>query len=170
MSNEQDDPKTPDNRSANACGDSCAAGSRGCETQIIEDSRVALVSAGLNVKNSGAKKLKLKTFGCPGPFQVIDQSVPDGTPRSELDHPAEGPKRRYDCGNYETCLNLAAALNWDSFTCRGCCREINEKLLWRAQHEVRKDLMAKAICELPDPRDRKIENCIPLPKVASSKG
>lgn len=100
----------------------------------------------------------LRALGTPGPFQVIDGPILDKSTKSELDHPPEGPRRRYDCKNYETCLNLAAALNWDSFTCRGCCEEVNEKLLWRAQHEMRKDQMAKAICDLPNPRQRKIES------------
>jgi hypothetical protein len=102
---------------------------------------------------------KLKTLGSAGPFQILDAPIPDGSClKSELDHPPEGPRRRYDCINYETCLKIAAALNWFSFTCRGCCGDVNEKLFWRAQQEVRKDEMAKIICDLPDARERKIEN------------
>jgi hypothetical protein len=111
--------------------------------------------------NTSASKIQ-KKFGTPGPFQVIDSPQSNDSERSELDHPAVGPRRRYDCSNYETCLNLAAAVNWDSFTCRGCCGEVNPKLLWRAQHEITKDRMAKIICELPDPKSRRIEKSNPI--------
>jgi hypothetical protein len=54
----------------------------------------------------------------------------------------EVPRRRYECGNYEVCLSLAASLNWESFTCRGCSGETNENLLWRARLTARKDSVA----------------------------
>ena len=96
-----------------------------------------------------------------GPIQIIEESLSDVSSRSSdtnLNHPPHGPQRRYDCCNYETCLKIAAALNWDSFTCHGCCGKTNEHLLWRAQYAIQKDKTAKAICDLPDPRNRKIEN------------
>ncbi len=61
----------------------------------------------------------------------------------------EPPVRNYGCANYDTCLDLAAALNWASFTCGSCRGTINESLMWRARHATRKDAFAKAICELP---------------------
>ena len=61
----------------------------------------------------------------------------------------EPPVRQYSCGNYDTCLDLAAALNWASFTCGKCKGMINEQLMWRARHVTRKDAVAKALCELP---------------------
>lgn len=77
-------------------------------------------------------------LGKPGPFQIIENE--------SLDSPSEAPRRRYDCRNYETCLNLAAALNWDNFTCRGCNALIDESLLWRAQQEAKKDKIVRRIC------------------------
>jgi hypothetical protein len=85
------------------------------------------------------KPLTLK----PGPFQIIEQE--------SLDSPSEAPKRRYECSHYETCLNLAAAMNWDSFTCRGCNGEVNESYFWRAQQEAKRDKIVRTLCShMPD--------------------
>ncbi len=82
-------------------------------------------------------------IGKPGPFQIIENE--------SLDFPLEPPRRRYSCPRYDTCLNLAAALNWDSFTCRGCSGEANQALFWRARQEFRKDGVVRKICdEIPD--------------------
>ncbi len=81
-------------------------------------------------------------IGTPGPFQIVES---DGC--GNVDAPIETPQRKYDCSNYETCLELAAALNWDNFTCSSCNSSINESLLWRARQEVRKDKVAGTICE-----------------------
>jgi len=43
------------------------------------------------------------------------------------------PIRRHSCENYQTCLDLSASLDWDSFSCESCNSCINEKLLWRAK-------------------------------------
>ncbi len=43
------------------------------------------------------------------------------------------PIRRYDCDNYETCLNLSASLDWDSFCCDGCDGCVNKDLVRRAK-------------------------------------
>ena len=59
------------------------------------------------------------------------------------------PPRNYDCANYDTCLSLAAALDWASFRCSGCNGCVNEKLLWRAHHVVRKNSALRKICSLP---------------------
>ncbi len=91
-------------------------------------------------------------IGKPGPFQIIDdQSC------ASMEKPVDGPRRRYDCANYEKCLNLAAALNWDNFTCRGCSGEVNETLYWRAYQAMKKDNFVKEICELPNIHSRKVE-------------
>lgn len=80
-----------------------------------------------------------------GPFQIIDTraSLPG-------DAPVTPPRRRYECSNYETCLNLAAALNWDNFTCRGCSGEVDESLLWRARQAFKRDAIVKALCDVPE--------------------
>ncbi len=62
---------------------------------------------------------------------------------------ATAPYRDYNCSNYDTCLGLAAALDWESFTCNGCSGCVNPHVLWRAHHEVRKNKTLAAICNLP---------------------
>ena len=86
-------------------------------------------------------------IGKPGPFQIVEN---DG--HGVLEDPISPPRRRFSCENYETCLNLAAALNWDSFTCRGCSGEINDALLWRARQALRKDSFLIRLCNLPHAR------------------
>lgn len=80
--------------------------------------------------------------GCSpfGPFENSRQIDPASI---------ETPDRNFECANYTTCLNLAAALNWDSFTCYGCCQEINQQLLWKAYGKVRNDKEMEQLCDLP---------------------
>lgn len=115
------------------------------------------------MSNSSAKSNR--STGEYGPFQLSGSENSSRSPLSinfgdaergcanDDDDPAIGslepPVRRYGCANYDTCLDLAAALNWASFTCGACRGTINEQLLWRARHITRKDSIAKAICELP---------------------
>jgi len=80
-----------------------------------------------------------------GPFQVIDN---DG--HSDPNAPSTPQTRNYDCDNYEKCLNLAAALNWESFSCGGCNGKVNEALQWRAQKAKRDDALVDLICTVPD--------------------
>jgi hypothetical protein len=102
----------------------------------------------------------------PGPFELrefVEVRVPYGTAvgaesaSSAVVEPVaeEGSAdddssyvRNLDCANYETCLNLAAALNWETFTCTGCSGEVNQSLIWRAHHAAKKDSVAKKICRL----------------------
>jgi hypothetical protein len=110
-------------------------------------------------------------LGKPGPFEVkLNGAVTGATgavssknspPRTSirlLEHSesedlsvptSEPPRRRYTCPNYEMCLDLAAALNWASFTCRGCNGDVDESLYWRAHQIRRKDSVAKILCVLP---------------------
>ncbi|WKZ56247.1 MAG: hypothetical protein QY326_05775 [Bdellovibrionota bacterium] len=83
-------------------------------------------------------------LGKPGPFQVI-KSEEAGVPGS----PTQPPRRRYECPNYQTCLSIAAAVNWDSFTCRGCNGQVEESLFWQAHNAQRHDKVAEQICEIP---------------------
>ena len=85
-------------------------------------------------------------LGKPGPFQVIEN---EGF--GVVEDPVAPPRRRFSCINYDTCLNLAAALNWDNFTCRGCSGEVNNCLLWRAHQAVKKDQIVGRLCHLPVP-------------------
>lgn len=84
-------------------------------------------------------------IGKPGPFQII-KNQEYGT----VDGPISAPRRRYSCPNYETCLDLAAALNWDNFTCRGCSGEIDQSLYWRAHQMMKKDRVVRTLCEIPE--------------------
>lgn len=84
-------------------------------------------------------------FGKPGPFQVIES---EGS--GVVDSPITPPRRRYSCPNYSNCLNVACALNWDSFTCRGCVGEVDSTLVWRAHQAKRKDKVAASLCDIPN--------------------
>ena len=84
-------------------------------------------------------------IGKPGPFQIIKNDEFGGA-----DAPGKAPRRRYSCPNYDTCLDLAAALNWDNFTCRGCSGEVNQALYWRAYQAQKKDQVVNRLCDLPE--------------------
>lgn len=86
----------------------------------------------LALDNSGCSILSLAVAPLPGEIQ-----------------PEPPIEREFDCCNYTTCLGLAAALNWGSFSCSNCCGEINMHLLWRAHHACRKDAILSDICRLP---------------------
>ncbi len=83
-------------------------------------------------------------IGTPGPFQIIS-----GDDTGGVEAPLPPPRRRYMCSNYTTCLDVAGALNWDNFTCRGCSGEIDQTLLWRAKCAVRKDKSLSKLFKLP---------------------
>lgn len=101
--------------------------------------------------------------GAPGPFEVKFEECETASSavhnsRSQFPSPTlysravevdTPPRRRYECAHYDTCLELAAALNWSSFTCRGCSGEVNESLRWRAGQMARKDSIAKRLCGFP---------------------
>lgn len=110
---------------------------------------VRLIGTGWGVQGLGGlfnfiTSIKLPVIGKPGPFQIIEA---DGS--GEVENPIDAPRRRYDCQNYETCLDVAAALNWDNFTCRGCSGVIEEALFWRARQAMKKDNVVSRLCELP---------------------
>ena len=92
-------------------------------------------------------------IGTRGPFQIIETHL-----SALADQPPEPPRRRYSCRNYQSCLNLAAALNWDNFTCRGCCGDIDETLYWRVYQAMKKDLVAAKICDVPTLRSHVVES------------
>lgn len=80
----------------------------------------------------------------PGPFRIFPRD-------EEVALDGSGPDRRFGCGNYNSCLSLAAALNWDSFSCRGCSGSIDETIRWRAKGESRRDASMKSLCNIPNP-------------------
>lgn len=86
-----------------------------------------------------------KQSGKKGPFQLIEDDE-----ELQLHRRGEKPRRKFSCPHYHHCLALAAALNWDSFTCRNCCGEMNKALIWRAHHEKKRDKVVNVICDIPD--------------------
>ena len=78
----------------------------------------------------------------PGPFPVLEEQ--------SAHQPHEPALRQYDCPAYEECLNLAAALDWSGFTCFGCSGVVNENLRWRACQALKKDSVARRICDVPE--------------------
>ena len=64
---------------------------------------------------------------------------------------------------------MAAALNWDSFTCRGCCGEVNRSLLWQAHQAMKKDGIGKLICDIPCIEAIEPESQIAFPKLVANK-
>lgn len=93
----------------------------------------------------------------PGPFEMLyDQ---DGFSINYVTANESNPEFRcFSCPNYNSCLNIVAALDWEGFTCFGCNGEINQNLLWRAEGECCKDKTLQTICQLPDLKSRKIES------------
>jgi hypothetical protein len=85
------------------------------------------------------------SLGKPGPFQIID--IDDA---KEAACPVAAPKRRYSCSNYNSCLNIAGALDWDNFTCRGCNGEIEPSTLWRARQAARNEQGMKKLFSFPE--------------------
>jgi hypothetical protein len=89
------------------------------------------------------------------PVPVRPSSAHRNTPTPDLissarDAPVAAPFRRYDCHNYQVCLDVAAALDWENFTCSSCNGQVDKRLLWRAKHAQRRDPFAKECCDLPD--------------------
>jgi hypothetical protein len=105
---------------------------------------------------SKAQRKSADTPDESGPFEVAfdtslqshSDSVPPSTVLPEQDQAANQDvlERRLECNHYEECLNLAAALDWDSFTCTRCNGKIDETLLWRAGQKTKRDALTEAIC------------------------
>lgn len=100
--------------------------------------------------NSGAlRNLFIASSGAAMPLEsgALESST---APKEIEPPPVEPPLRRYSCRHYDVCLDLAAALNWDSFTCNGCSGEVNERLLWRARQRIKHDDVASRLCSFPE--------------------
>lgn len=76
-----------------------------------------------------------------GPFKLIMFGNTD-LPLS----PNDIPDRNYSCANYDKCLNISAALDWEDYSCRGCCGEVNGAMLWQARLAIKKDRVAQKVC------------------------
>jgi hypothetical protein len=86
---------------------------------------------------------------------------------SARDAPVAAPFRRYECENYQICLDIAAALDWENFTCSSCNGQVDKRLLWRAKHAQRRDPFAQECCKLPDINglpDSKTGSSVPDPE------
>jgi hypothetical protein len=87
--------------------------------------------------------------GKPGPFEILKGTHTRSTSRVPASlQPIKAPDRNYSCENYDTCLDLAAALNWYSFDCNGCVGQVNEAIVWRARQARKKDLVAEHLCQM----------------------
>jgi len=92
------------------------------------------------------KKKKSPTVAAPkkarsleaGPIQI-----------AVYDNASPIPVREVSCPNYQECLNIAACLNWLSFSCEDCTREIAPHLRWRARIERRRDPICQALMPPP---------------------
>ena len=79
-----------------------------------------------------------------GPFKVrkAPLAVNDDLPIED---------RCYDCKNYDLCLNLAAALDWQGFCCTGCDKTVDQKLISQALNIKKHDQVVRELCtELED--------------------
>ncbi len=108
----------------------------------------------LHYKKSGPFKVQFKAVQFKATTEGTTTEGNSEEPNSRH-NPNPSPPRNYDCKNYQSCLELAATLNWDSFTCTHlsglkCSGDINEKLVWQAHLAQRSDKVAKRICELPN--------------------
>lgn len=74
-----------------------------------------------------------------GPFKVkkVALAVNDELPIED---------RCYDCKNYDLCLNLAAALDWDGFCCTNCDKSVDQKLVWQALKIKKADRVVEELC------------------------
>jgi hypothetical protein len=70
-----------------------------------------------------------------GPFQIINI------------HSCSSTDRNLECRNYETCLGIAAAFNWESFSCKQCIGEIDPHISWRVRHIIKRDSLGKFLCK-----------------------
>jgi len=59
------------------------------------------------------------------------------------------PVRDISCSNYQECLNIAACLNWLSFSCENCTGEVAPHLRWRSRIERRRDPVCQALMPAP---------------------
>lgn len=100
---------------------------------------------GVTRKNSTAEDCAHKET-C-GPFEVssnYDSSSLTGN--AALAETCDVPIRNLDCENYDECLELAIALNWQTFSCSGCNGTVNENLKWRISRAVTQDKVARFLC------------------------
>jgi hypothetical protein len=91
-------------------------------------------------------ELKKNVLESMGPFEVPCTPLSESGDCVSTSNPERELVRELDCKNYTTCLNLAAALNWESFTCEGCQGEINQSLTWRASQGAIRDKIVKFFC------------------------
>ncbi len=123
---------------------------------------------GLQTESSTSRQPVL-TQACPAelPLEFTDGLAlehidPLGrtTPRLAIiqDTSIKAPERNFDCDNYDLCLGLAAALDWSSFSCQGCCGRVNKQLLWRANHKAKEDKSLSGLFNLPSISPRKPRN------------
>ncbi len=112
---------------------------------ILQRTHVGEISA----QDTGTTRTKPEPHCGPFQFHPESETSPSNHQHEEASHP--GPltplARSYDCKHYDCCLELAAALNWENFTCSGCGGDINQHLVWKANLAKREDEVANRLCK-----------------------
>jgi len=103
--------------------------------------RHTLLSGGRGLHGGAAspKKREHREKLLRTPLRVL-KSAEDPELEDEMESVSiPNPVRHFDCENYETCLSLTAALNWQSFTCAGCDGTVDPVLLKKAERALHAD-------------------------------
>ena len=80
----------------------------------------------------------------------VKQSLKQGPLQIAVyDNSSPIPVREISCCHYQECLNIAACLNWLSFSCESCTGEVAPHLRWRARIERRRDPVCQALMPAP---------------------
>jgi hypothetical protein len=105
---------------------------------------------------NSSKELLSQECENSGPFEVASATTParvsTQTNQAPTPHASQQPancdelERRLECNHYQECLDISAALNWESFTCAECNGTVNASLRWRAGQNTKRDALARAIC------------------------
>jgi hypothetical protein len=80
-----------------------------------------------------------------GPFAILEEKG-DG----EVSAPVFPALRHYDCPNYETCLSIAIAQDWDNFGCNGCVGTPRDSLIWKSHVANRRNKVNETLSKLPE--------------------
>jgi hypothetical protein len=78
-----------------------------------------------------------------GPHQITRN-------RKEFQNQEIGPYRRPNCSNYSKCLDIAACLDWDSFTCLQCNGSIDATFIWQMRSKMKKDKLCQRLFSPPE--------------------
>lgn len=102
-----------------------------------------------SVSNADSVVSEFVTAGVTPAGNALAKLKPNSSSRPIPAMRLEAPFRQYDCESYDSCLSVAAALNWNSFTCENCSGCPNQQLLWKAHSKLRDDNPLAKLCALP---------------------